>query len=364
MGKKTYFLVILMVLFPLSGQGEVNTESKKGKSVSIFPILMYDSDIGVGYGGKAKLVNFMKKNESFDLILFNSSNGERWYVFAFSFPDIEIRQGTKYALAIDVKAEYDKYLKYYYYGQGPDSREESLTEFTQEKKQLELKLARGFNPNLIFEISYFLKNIKYYNISEDKPFSKTLGEVGEQFSPFISFFFRYDTSDSQIHPKHGVRLCLQNDLAAGFVGNKNARFFRYTLDFRNYFLLFGSRDVVAIRGLAQNVTGSNVPLFEMCTLGGGGTLEALRGFKLNRFNDKGKFLINTEYRFPIWKKLGGNIFIDTGMVWPSWKNIKIRDLKINAGLGLRYYLANFVVRFDMGFSREGMGIYFNFGHLF
>lgn len=37
---------------------------------------------------------------------------------------------------------------------------------------------------------------------------------------------------------------------------------------------------------------------------------------------------------------------------------------MDIGWGLRYYLQNFVVRFDMGFSGEGTGIYFNFGHIF
>jgi hypothetical protein len=31
---------------------------------------------------------------------------------------------------------------------------------------------------------------------------------------------------------------------------------------------------------------------------------------------------------------------------------------------LRIYLPDFVVRVDVGFSKEGMGLYFNFGHIF
>jgi len=51
-------------------------------------------------------------------------------------------------------------------------------------------------------------------------------------------------------------------------------------------------------------------------------------------------------------KNSGETFLLTGVVF------------VNIGWGLRYYLQNFVVRFDMGFSDEGMGIYFNFGHAF
>lgn len=91
---------------------------------------------------------------------------------------------------------------------------------------------------------------------------------------------------------------------------------------------------------------------------------AMRGYLLNRFMDKGKFLVNAEYRFPVWKKLGGNVFLDWGCLWPSWSEIDLEKNFMDIGWGLRYYLQNFVVRFDMGFSSEATGIYFNFGHIF
>ena len=336
------------------------------RSLSAFPILMYDTDIGVGYGGRAKFVNYLSRKESFDFTVFNSSKGERWYVFTFSIPDIEIRQGKRYSLSFDLKAEYDKYLKYYFYGTGPDSKKDDETEFTYEKKELQLKFGRGFTPYFVMEAHYILRNIKYFKVEEDKFFSEMLEEVGMQFSPFISIVARYDTSDSQIHPKRGFRLIFQNDVASSFLGNKNARFYRFTLDLRKYILLFGNKDVLAFRTLVQKISGKSekIPLFDYSILGGGSEITAMRGYRLNRFQDKGKFLVNAEYRFPLWRKLGGNIFIDGGLVWPSWSEIRLNKAVVDIGWGLRYYLQNFVVRFDMGFSNEGMGIYFNFGHVF
>ncbi|NIO48878.1 MAG: BamA/TamA family outer membrane protein [Candidatus Aminicenantes bacterium] len=355
------------IVFP--GKVSVSQENEyldTKKSLSAFPILMYDSDIGIGYGGKAKFVNYLKRKESFDLIVFNSSKGERWYVFTFSIPDIEIRQGKRYSFSFDLRAEYDKYLKYYFYGIGPDSEKDNETEFTYEKKELQLRFGRGFTPCFVLEACYILRNIKYFKVDEDRPFSETLGEIGEQFSPFISFVVRYDTSDSQIHPKKGHRLIFQNDVASSFLGNKNARFYRFTLDFRKFILLLGKKDVLAFRTLIQKISGKSekIPLFEYSVLGGGSEITAMRGFSLNRFQDKGKFLVNAEYRFPLWRKLGGNVFMDGGLVWTSLSEIRLNKAVVDIGLGLRYYLQNFVVRFDMGFSNEGIGIYFNFGHIF
>jgi len=334
------------------------------RSLSAFPILMYDTDIGVGYGAKAKFVHYLHKKESFDFIFFNSTKGERWYVFTFAIPDIEIRQGKTYPLSFDLRAEYDKYLKYYYYGTGANSKKEDKTELTYEKKELQLKFGRGFNPRFVVEAIYTLRNIRYFDVEEDKPFTDTLETVGEQFSPFVSFIVRYDTSDSQIHPRKGYRLIFQNDVAARFLGNENARYHRFILDFRKYTLLFGQKDVLAFRTLMQKISGKEIPLFEMSVLGGGSEMNAMRGYMLNRFSDRGKFLVNAEYRFPIWKKLGGNIFVDGGVVWSSLSQVRLDNSVIDVGWGLRYYLQNFVVRFDMGWSSEGIGIYFNFGHVF
>ncbi len=343
-----------------------NEEKKSKKSLSVFPILMYDTDIGVGYGGKARFVKYLSRNESFDITVFNSSKGERWYVFTFSIPDFEIRQGKSYSFSFDLRAEYDKYLNYYFYGTGPDSEKDNETEFTYEKKELQFKFGRAFTPSFVMEAHYILRNIKYFKVDKDRPFSEMLKEVGEKFSPFVSLVVRYDTSDSQIHPKKGSRLIFQNDLASSFLGNKNARFYRITFDFRKYILLLGKQDVLAFRTLVQKISGKSekIPIFEYSVLGGGSEITAMRGYSLNRFQDKGKFLVNAEYRFPLWRKLGGNVFMDGGLVWPSWSKIRPSNAVVDIGWGLRYYLQNFVVRFDMGFSNEGLGIYFNFGHVF
>jgi outer membrane protein assembly factor BamA len=325
---------------------------------------MYDTDIGVGYGAKGKFVNFFRIDESFDLLLFNSTKGERTYIFLFSLPDFEIRQGTTYSSSFDFKAEYSKLLRANFYGLGPDSSEEDLTHYTDEKKELTLTFGRGFSPRFVIEALYTLKFTRYFDIEEDKSFTEILNGVGEEFSPYASVLVRYDTSDSWINPKHGMRFFLRNDFAAGFLGNSKAKYYRYTLDFRKYFLLLGQNDVLALRFMILHIVGNNIPLYEMSTLGGGSELKAMRGYRLNRFQDRGKFLVNVEYRFPLWKKLGGNAFIDWGLVWPSWDEIRLNLAAKNIGWGLRYYLQNFVVRFDMGFSQEGTGIYFNFGHIF
>jgi len=352
---------------PLAAQtADTGIPDRSYKSWSALPILMYDPDIGVGYGGKAKFVDFLGHKESFDLILFNSSKGERWYVFTFQIPDIEIRQGKTYKISFDLKAEYDKYLNYSYYGVGMGSSKDNESLLTHETKNLQLTLGRGFAPNFIVEASYVLRSIDYYDFREgDEGYlAPELLTLEKKFAPYVSIVLRYDTSDSQIHPTTGVRLMFQDDFAAGLVGSKDASFNRLTADFRKYFLVFGAKDVFAFRTLIQYVGGDSIPLFDLSSLGGGGTLTCMRGYSLNRFLDKGKFLANVEYRFPIFWRFGGNAFVDLGNVWPSLGDISWGKTAVDYGLGLRFYMPDFAVRVDVGFSKEGMGLYFNFNHVF
>ena len=377
--KKTSIRIFLAVatLAALSS-GLVAQETSDGsipersyKSFSPMPIIMYDGDIGVGYGGKVKFVDFLGKKESFDLILFNSSKGEHWYVFTFSIPDLEIRQNKKYGLSFDAKFEYDKYLKYNYYGLGPDSSKDDKTVFTHETKSIQLTLGHGFSPVFALEFSYVLRWLNYMDF-QPGPFHDQLSQFSKQWVPYASLALRYDTSNSQIHPTRGVRLLLQDDLAAG----GDAKYNRVSAEVRKYWAVFGDVDVFAARAMIQYIDGSKIPFFDYSSLGGGDQFKAMRAFSLNRFMDKGKILTNFEYRFPIvWHadlplgiKLGGNLFVDAGTVWPSFSQIDLGKLAVDYGVGLRIYLPDFVVRVDVGFGKDGgknvMGLYFNFGHIF
>ena len=367
MRRNGFAVAILAAGFVLAGSTVAfgqGIPAKSYQSWSPMPILMYDNDIGMGYGGKIKFVDFLAKKESFDLILFNSTKGERWYVFTFSLPDTEIRQGKTYPFAFDFKFEYDKYLKYFFYGFGPASSQDDKTVLTHETKSLQATFSRGITPEFVVTAAYSLRWLNYSRVEDGETFTDFLRQRTSQFVPFLSLIVRYDTSESQIHPTRGVRFLLQDDIAGGIVGSRDSSYNRITLDLRQYTRVFGEKDVFAARALVQYITGSEIPVFDMSSLGGGGELSAMRGYALNRFLDKGKFLANFEYRFPIFWRFGGNLFVDMGTVWPSLDRFSFRNLAIDYGLGLRFYLDDFCVRVDYGFSKEGSRLYFNFGHIF
>ena len=49
----------------------------------------------------------------------------------------------------------------------------------------------------------------------------------------------------------------------------------------------------------------------------------------------GLLMASTEWRFPIYGPVGGNIFVDGGNVWQAWREINAGDMRWGGGLGLR-----------------------------
>src|SRR5512135_1045836 len=118
------FLLLLGVLGSraLAQNDTMRTAARPESELEFLPILSYDTDVGFGYGVKAFAVGELGSDESFDLTLFHSTKGERWYRFVVSLPDFERRQGTVYPVACDLVVDYDKWIAASFFGVGNDSK--------------------------------------------------------------------------------------------------------------------------------------------------------------------------------------------------------------------------------------------------
>ena len=357
------FLIIFVSVYKLTFAIQIQEEpqnklTEKKKSYSAFPILMYDSDIGFGYGGKGTIKNIYQKNESLDLILFNSSKGLQWYVFTFSIPDFELRQGELYPLAFDLRLEYDENITSNFFGFGNIANDNEF-QFTRKFLKLETTISRAFSKRFIFEFGYRFTsyNVYDYAISWGTISPQTPG-VGKSKISLLTARIRWDTRDSQIQPRRGFRAFYSAELSPSTLGG-DWNFTKHRMELSKYNTIYG-KHIFAIRLWIQHVSGS-APYQELSKIGDGWTA---RGYKANRFLDKSMALRSLEYRFPIFRKLGGVLFTDAGRVYKKLSDFGFSDWHFNWGYGLRYNLENFVVRMDIGKSEEGSRLFFNFGHVF
>jgi outer membrane protein assembly factor BamA len=118
--------------------------------------------------------------------------------------------------------------------------------------------------------------------------------------------------------------------------------------------------VVAAFQLAGGISDGEVPFAYRYRFGGAGKM---RGYLENRFRGNRYYLQQTELRVPIWRMIGGAFSLGFG-------DISDRDFtapKMCYGMGIRIGLPpDWVsqIRIDVGFARDQMGVFAEFGQTF
>ncbi|MCW9065751.1 MAG: outer membrane protein assembly factor [Ignavibacteriaceae bacterium] len=351
-------------------------DSTKRAGFEWLPIVSYDTDAGFGYGVKTFFYDQLNSKESFDLILFNSTKGEQWYKFVFSTPDFESRQGTKYPLAIDLIFEYDKWKNYklYYYGWDNESLKfiEPLVEYKDEcvSEIIETKIVfnHAFQSDLTGFLAFKFKSISIYDVRRDSVLENQENiENKFLYNPSVKYLSvnlngKWDTRNSYINPSRGIVLEADLEFAPDII-EKNSSFFRQGFIVRYYTELFFKNLIFASRAMEQVlISGSESSQFLAIPVGGNSTL---RGVPADKYRFNSAFLLNSELRFPIWWRFGGIGGVDIG--YGSNKDLYPEneiDWIINPVVGLRFFMDNFIVRADVGFYKDDIGFYLNFGHIY
>ena len=326
------------------------------------PIVMWDTDIGFGYGLKGFLLNPLGLAESFDITLFNSTKGERWYRFVFSLPDFETRQGRIYPWALDLTIDYDKMISNNFFGLGNASLWGDRESYTREPLEISLALSRGLTQRLVAQLGVRYKTVSNFGFKDGSALQVLPPAINAGRADYGSLFaaLRYDSRDSYINPSEGFVAQVEAEVAPK-LGGTNVHFQRLGGWLQYYSVLFYPKTVFALRLGTQNLLGGNLPVQILLPLGGGQTL---RGSPQDRYLDKSFVLLNAEIRFPLIWRLGGVLGWDAGKVWPSLDQFGLKGWASNPTFGLRLAMKTFIVRLDIGLGKDSTGLYFNFGQLF
>ena len=370
------FAVCFVLLIVLSLNLYAQKDSTKRAGFEWLPIISYDSDVGFGYGLKTFLYDQFKTKESFDLILFNSTKGEQWYKFVFSTPDFESRQGSEYPLAIDLSFEYDKWKNYklYYYGWNNESlkfaepsveyKDQCVSEFIEAK----IVFNHAFQSDLTGFLAFKFRSFSIYDIRRDGVLvnpeiieNKLLHNASVKYLS-VDLNGKWDTRNSYINPSQGIVVEADLEYAPNIL-EENSSFFKQAFILRYYTDVLFKKLILASRAMEQVlISGSNSSQLLSIPVGGSNTL---RGVPLERYRFKSSIIINNELRFPIWWRFGGIGGVDIG--YGSNKDLYPEneiDWIINPVVGLRFFMDNFIVRADVGFYKDDIGFYLNFGHIY
>jgi outer membrane protein assembly complex protein YaeT len=172
---------------------------------------------------------------------------------------------------------------------------------------------------------------------------------------------RQDTVDNPANPHHGGYLEWANQIAPTFLGS-GLQFAQSVLDVRRYHAIADSNFVLAGRvrfGVIQPMQATNqIPISRLFFAGGA---NSVRGYGLDLLGPRnvtnnptgGEAVVelSVEGRFPIpiYKNIGGVVFMDAGNVYTRIHNLDLGQLKYSPGFGIRYLSPVGAVGLDFAF---------------
>ena len=175
----------------------------------------------------------------------------------------------------------------------------------------------------------------------------------------------HDTQDQEHMPAKGGRQHVEISVNDS-VDKGGFAYWKYHLAFQHFFPLTDDRrTVVGLRGFAetnQSKAGTNVPWFDMPSVG---SWETLRGFENFRFRDKSALALTAEYRYRIWRAMDWGFFLDGGQVAPRPSEFALE--RFHLGYGIRLFILpklNLPVAVDVAHSNERWRLYVNFNTSF
>ncbi len=170
-----------------------------------------------------------------------------------------------------------------------------------------------------------------------------------------------DSRDNIIYPRRGGYYQLRVARFDGVIGSEYD-FTSYQLDTRQY-LPVTSSHVLVFRGLLMATDGT-APFDVLPQLGGE---ILLRGYFAGRYRDQTLLAFQSEYRLPVWRRIGAVGFVGVGQVADRLSRFAVDRFKASVGLGLRFLLSRddqLNLRADFGFGEGSTGFYLGLGEVF
>lgn len=360
---KYIMLTIICVLSNgnLSGK-QSNDDNKKNKNGFYpVPVLFYLPNTGYAFGAA--------------FLYYNNPNPEN----SNRFPDIVggfATYSTKKQIQVGIKVNkyfgendyrFDLDAAFYrtpseFWGIGPDPTQKVKEDVTYD--QYRVKLDFLFSPLKDFYIGPFYWYEKF-DLSSYEPngiivTGGLLGALGVTTSG-LGLEFVVEGRDSLFFPTKGYYTELKI-LSYNKSFGSEVDFYRLDIDSR-YFVSIYSNHVLAFNTVLQSTIG-DVPIQMLPKLG---NQQIMRGYPTGKYLDKNLWAIQSEYRAPLFWRIGTSAYLGVGQVFPNFEMLSVKDLKIAGGLGVRYMLdeeQHLNVRLDVARSEEGTLVYFTIQEAF
>ncbi len=359
--RKTQSLTISLLVLIISASQNAYAQ-KDSSGFVVFPVLARSIETGWSIGAVSSTTfHFDNKDR-----IARTSNIQAISIYSSHRQFVAAINGSIYFPA--EKFILNQQLSYSYFpdkfwGLGkiaPDSSKESYS-YHQYYVYLHPQLL--LSKNLFLGMLYEYQNVAHVKYDSGGLFDEenVVGRNGYHVSGF-GLSFTYDTRNNAFAPDHGMLTQFSFNHFAPIFGS-NYTYTNFVLDVRKFIALY-RQQVLAFQAYIFLNQGE-VPLRSLASLGGA---SEMRGYYAGRYRDKNMYILQSEYRTPLFWRLGATAFGDIGNVADNLSGMNFKELKYSVGLGLRFAInksEKLNLRLDYGIGGgESSGFYLQLGEAF
>lgn len=341
----------------------IESKEKNKPGLTIVPIIYYTPETKLAFGAGSLLTYrfglFFKKARPSTFYLGAIYTQMKQFSLQFK-PEIYLKNNSLFLTGNFLLEKFPTT----FWGIGANTTEEAKESYTPQTYFLEIGYQQKFLPEipLYLGLKYHLEKTIIKEKEPGKLLDKDLiiGSNGGVLSgPGV--IINYDSRDNIFSPEDGLYFQMYgfwNDRTFG----SDFNYITFKTDLRQY-ISVGQNQVLAWQAIFDTCVG-DIPFYKMPRVGGD---SLLRGFYSGRFRERNMVAFQTEYRFPIWKRISGVVFGAMASLASRFRDLSWDNLKYAGGFGLRFKIipkekAN--LRVDFAFGPGTYGIYFKAGEAF
>lgn len=229
--------------------------------------------------------------------------------------------------------------------------------YTSENISLSNEIKKSLTDNTNISMSF---DILRSSLSDISNATEEFVTANDYFLTSLYLAIERSTLDSKLNPTRGTSLNFIMESSLDYLGS-DENFLKEIFEFKAFRkfkgVVFAKRLDIGLIEPFGNTDTVDVPIFKRFFAGGSTTMRGFPFQKLGPLATNGDptggdtlLLGNLEARYPIYKKLGGVLFLDYGNVFRDEFDFKLDELKYAVGTGLRLNTLIGPLRVDFGYA--------------
>ena len=355
----SFFFTLFLINTPVFSQ----KDSIKSKKLLVFPVIARSIETGLSFGAAGSLTYRFNSKDSVS----RTSNLQLLVLYSLKKQLVTAVNGSQYfdkeKYILNEQISFSSFPDKFW-GIGKNTSDDAEEPYKFNQLYIYLHLLRKVAPHFFIGALYEMQNVWDISYVPGGLFDQQniVGKEGYLISGLGSSL-TFDNRNNAFASDRGFFGQFSFNHFDKFFGS-DFNYTNFVFDLRKY-IPIRNNQVMAFQLFSFSNTGKEVPIRSLASFGGA---SRMRGYYEGRYKDQQLLILQTEYRFPIYKRLGAVVFGGTGNVSKIFADYSLTEFKYSFGGGIRFALdkkEKLNLRVDYGIGQgTNSGFYLQLGEAF